>query len=409
MQDFLALDRKTSSRPLCSSKKLDAFKNSIRKTPRVSDIKSLQPFHAQDPFGIGRAQQDPSRLPAPPPGNYITGDGLHVQYVAGRATRNRSGEQDSPTTAFRAGLRKRGGGRTGSPSRFSSRITPASYFLRRTIQWRGLGLPPPLSFLVLGFPPLPLPARTKGPFSAACLLLPPLLSSVFLYLDFLFFRLSRILMRNRMYRTTTAPSGAGAAAANVRFELLTLPARISSVRDMRTRASSCAGGGGGAGATACVHRGYSGALLARDPLAEGEAGVLVMMAGAWDASENAQRRLYNASVLDAQSTGRRTCAVRWAWLDRVESAAHTPIHWWNSEHLEVGGSMRADVRAGVREAGVCETAGTVLECSMMQHYPGEMHHTLSSHGRQEAAVSERLPANVAHDSSRPIQFIANNI
>ncbi|KAJ7820679.1 hypothetical protein B0H13DRAFT_2377736 [Mycena leptocephala] len=38
-----------------------------------------------------------------------------------------------------------------------------------------------------------------------------------------------------------------------------------------------------AGATACVRRGYPGALLARDPFAEGEAGVLVMMAGAWDA------------------------------------------------------------------------------------------------------------------------------
>jgi hypothetical protein len=63
MQDLLALDHKTSSSPLCSSKKLDAFKNSIRKTPRASDIKLLQPFHAQDLFGIGRTQQDPSRLP----------------------------------------------------------------------------------------------------------------------------------------------------------------------------------------------------------------------------------------------------------------------------------------------------------------------------------------------------------
>ncbi|KAJ7841248.1 hypothetical protein B0H13DRAFT_1910387 [Mycena leptocephala] len=63
MQDLLALDHKTSSSPLCSSKKLDAFKNSIRKTPRALDIKSLQPFHAQDLFGIGHTQQDPSRLP----------------------------------------------------------------------------------------------------------------------------------------------------------------------------------------------------------------------------------------------------------------------------------------------------------------------------------------------------------
>ncbi|KAJ7823279.1 hypothetical protein B0H13DRAFT_1919726 [Mycena leptocephala] len=53
-EDLLAPDYKTSSRPLCSSKKLDAFKISIRKTRRVSDIKSLQAFHAQDLFGIGR-------------------------------------------------------------------------------------------------------------------------------------------------------------------------------------------------------------------------------------------------------------------------------------------------------------------------------------------------------------------
>ncbi|KAJ7875603.1 hypothetical protein B0H13DRAFT_2276106 [Mycena leptocephala] len=96
MQDLLALDHKTSSSLLCSSKKLDAFKNSIRKTPRASDIKSLQPFHAQDLFGIGRTQQDASRLPTrsqiaatgsifqASPDNDIAGDGLHVQYVAGR-------------------------------------------------------------------------------------------------------------------------------------------------------------------------------------------------------------------------------------------------------------------------------------------------------------------------------------
>ncbi|KAJ7877837.1 hypothetical protein B0H13DRAFT_1892993 [Mycena leptocephala] len=94
MQDLLALDHKTSSSLLCSSKKLDALKNSIRKTPRASDIKSLQPFHAQDLFGIGRTQQDPSRLPTrsqigatasifqASPDNDIAGDGLHVQCVA---------------------------------------------------------------------------------------------------------------------------------------------------------------------------------------------------------------------------------------------------------------------------------------------------------------------------------------
>ncbi|KAJ7919521.1 hypothetical protein B0H13DRAFT_1868443 [Mycena leptocephala] len=154
-----------------------------------------------------------------------------------------------------------------------------------------------------------------------------------------------------MYRATTAPSGARAAAANV---LLRLPAGISVC-------GTCAHGQvpvPGSGATACVRRGYPGALLARDPLAEGEAGVLVMMAGAWDASENAQGRLHNASVLDAQSTRRRTCSVRREWLDGVESAAHTPIHWWRAERVEVGGSMRADVRVGVRGAGVCETGRT---------------------------------------------------
>jgi hypothetical protein len=41
-----------------------------------------------------------------------------------------------------------------------------------------------------------------------------------------------------------------------------------------------------------MRHGYPGALLARDPLAEGEAGVLVMLAGAWDPSENAQERLH---------------------------------------------------------------------------------------------------------------------
>ncbi|KAJ7896445.1 hypothetical protein B0H13DRAFT_1885157 [Mycena leptocephala] len=117
-------------------------------------------------------------------------------------------------------------------------------------------------------------------------------------------------------------------------------------------------------------RAHPGALLARDPLAEREAGVLVTMAGAWDASENVQggwstgdcsTHIDSASgsysdgtsVLDMHSTRRRTCAVRRARLDGVESAAHTPIHWWRSERVAVGGS----IRVGVREAGVCETGG----------------------------------------------------
>ncbi|KAJ7884457.1 hypothetical protein B0H13DRAFT_1889955 [Mycena leptocephala] len=221
------------------------------------------------------------------------------------------------------------------------------------------------------------------------------------------------------------------------FVLLRLPARIPVC-------GTCAHGQvpvPGAGAPACVGRGYPGALLARDLLAKGEAGVLVMMAGKapqvrWGAGDwehayrlgerelracahemaMAQIRMLTcgvdvsacdgmglvhdcartpdvcddrASVLNAQSTRRRTCAVRRAWADGVES--------------------RWIYAAGVREAGACETGGgsRPMRCwrivhsqgpasggfdgdlsalkfprhrhedRMMQHYPGEMHHTPS--------------------------------
>jgi hypothetical protein len=170
------------------------------------------------------------------------------------------------------------------------------------------------------------------------------------------------------------------------FVLLRLPARIFCVRDMRTRASSCAGcwcdslrapwilrRAAGKGSTRRGRGGRArdgGGCMGRERKCSGRAPQVAWGAGdckhTYRLSERelrvcahamamAQIRMracgadgsacdgtalvhdcartsfdvcdHRASVVDAQSTRRRTCAVMQAWLDGVESAAHTPIHW----------------------------------------------------------------------------------
>ncbi|KAJ7926342.1 hypothetical protein B0H13DRAFT_2563799 [Mycena leptocephala] len=148
-----------------------------------------------------------------------------------------------------------------------------------------------------------------------------------------------------MYRTTTAPSDAGAAAANVQLCAAQAPCPYF-------LCAGCAHGQvpvRGAGVTACVRRGYLSALLARDPLAEGEAGVHLcvrdaggegstrMVEGdeiahdwwcAWRLSEELRAMWMSLGAMRCLGSmaGLRCEAARFDACDGVESAAHAPIH-----------------------------------------------------------------------------------
>ncbi|KAJ7896466.1 hypothetical protein B0H13DRAFT_1885175 [Mycena leptocephala] len=119
------------------------------------------------------------------------------------------------------------------------------------------------------------------------------------------------IMATSRYRSSQRATGATAA---IELTIIPLKGTLLSRRTLLPVR--------GAGATSCVCREYPGALRARDPLAGEEAGVDVRA-----------RDGGGASVLDAQSTRRRTCVARRTQMDGVESFARAPMHWWRSVDL----------------------------------------------------------------------------